>query len=113
MALIGTLLESRWLRVLYCSHEVELTLQTAVHVVRPCIYTVTTVDALRSTTPTLSVLSGHSVLFTPHLDPQLLIFRMFASGPRGGITNGLLTPLGFQPIINSATSHSLMAGLRR
>ena len=74
-------------------------------------------------------------LFTPHLAPLLLIFRMFASlslfcpawqincsrpmpsGSRGGITLGILAPLGFQLLpprphpllqpLDFSTTHSL------
>ena len=64
MALTDTLRRSRWLSALHFTRGVVLTLRTAVHVVRPCVYAVTTVYAPRSTTPTLSALSGRSVC--PH-----------------------------------------------
>ena len=52
------LLSSQWFSALHRTRGVVL--QTAILVVRPCAYAVMTVDALRSTISTLSVMSGHS-----------------------------------------------------
>ena len=65
------LFSSRWLRSLHCTRGVALTLQTAVHVFRLCGYAVISADALRSTTSTLSVLSGHSIC-SHHILPYSL-----------------------------------------
>ena len=80
MALTDTLLRSRWLSALHCTGGVVLTLQTAVHIVRPCVYAVTTVDALRSTTPTLSALSGRSVC-THHILTLSSSFSLIVAAP--------------------------------
>ena len=104
MAYTVTLLSSRWLIAPHCTRGAVLTLQTAVHVIRPCSYAATTVDALRSTTPILSALFGRSVC-SHHILARSFSFSLIdAAPPELWFTKeGLVLP----------TSNHLVAALRQ
>ena len=90
MALTDTSLSSRWLSAEHCTRGGVLTLHTAVHVVRPCGYDVTTVDALRSTAPTLFAWFGRSVcshhIWTLSFSFSVCLLPCLCLIPKGGST---------------------------